>query len=177
MVGPSPEKINDIRKRGFRPQAVGCILNKDKKLLLLFKREYRLWQLPQGGIENWESVNQALTRELTEELGEKFMNRCLVPKELILKFDQVEFPLETRESRKLISDEGEEILLRGKAYFFCLLRFSGDIRLNIKNTEFDDYIWASYEQAESLARQIYQPGKRRITLSVLKALQRKDLIK
>lgn len=176
MIAPTLEQIDKIRRKGFRPQVVGCVLNKDKKLLLLFEGKHNLWQLPQGGIENEESLAQALTRELGEELGEAFVGRCSIPRELVLKFDQIAFPPETRESRRLVTDKGEEVSMKGKAYFSCLLHLKGDNRLDIEDTEFDDYIWASYDQAKSLAERIYQRGKRRSTLGVLEVLKEGNLI-
>lgn len=175
MTSPTLEQIDNIRRKGFRPQVVGCIINKDKKLLLLFKRKRNLWQLPQGGIENKESVDQALIRELTEELGKDFVSRCLIPKEFVLRFDQIEFPPETRESRRLFTDGGERVPMRGKAYFFCLLNFEDGV-FNIEDTEFDDYLWASYQQAKVLAVRIYQKGKRRITFGVLEILRGRGLL-
>ncbi len=177
MVFSTPEQTDDLRKRGLRPQVVGCAINKDKKLLLLFNRGHNLWQLPQGGVKTQESVKQALMREMEEELGREFVSRCLIPKDFVVESDQIRFPPETAGSRSIMTDKGERVALKGKAYLFCLLNLEGDNHLDIKETEFDDYLWASHEQAESFAKKIYQRGKRRITLRILGVLKEKNLIK
>ena len=176
VSNPSLEQIDKIRKEGFRPEAVGCIISGNKKLLFLYKGEYKLWQLPQGGIENKEGVGQALVRELTEELGEEFISRCALPKDFVVSFEQISFPPAVCASQELDTDEGEKVPMKGKAYFFCLLNLEGEERLNIEKTEFDDHIWTSYDQAKFLAGQIYQKGKKRITLAVLEVLKKRGLI-
>lgn len=45
MRSPTLEQINDIRKTGFRPGVVGCLINNDK-VLLFYKREYDQWTFP-----------------------------------------------------------------------------------------------------------------------------------
>lgn len=176
MVTPTLKQMDTIRREGFRPQAVGCIINEGKKLLLVYKKKYKLWQLPQGGIENRESIKAGLMREMAEELGKAFVARCSIQKEFTISSVQVVFPSEPLKLRKLATDSGEEVPMRGKHYFFCALHLKGDTHLDIKDTEFDDYLWASYDQAQSLVDQIYQRGKKRITLGVLEVLKERDLI-
>jgi putative (di)nucleoside polyphosphate hydrolase len=56
----------------LRDNVAAIIINKDKKVLMC---EHiwidDAWQLPQGGVENGESVEEALIRELEEEIGTK----------------------------------------------------------------------------------------------------------
>lgn len=176
MTNLSLEQLDAIRLEGFRPQAVGCIINEDKKLFLVYKEEYKLWQLPQGGIENRESIKAGLMREMAEELGKDFVGRCAAPKEFVVSTDRVVFPPVKKKSRDLVTDEGKEVLMRGKHYFFCLLQLKGAAHFKIEDTGLDNYVWASYKQAKRLAEQIYQRGKRRITLGVLEVLKGQDLI-
>ena len=37
--------------------------------ILLVKEDEKKWDLPGGGIEHYETIQEALTRELTEEIG------------------------------------------------------------------------------------------------------------
>ena len=47
----------------------GIIFNKQKKVLLCHRRDYDLWNLPGGGLEKNESIQEGLIREVKEETG------------------------------------------------------------------------------------------------------------
>ena len=58
-----------IDSEGFRPN-VGIILANDAGQVLWAKRiGHNAWQFPQGGIQHGETPEQALYRELREEVG------------------------------------------------------------------------------------------------------------
>ena len=167
MQSPSLEEINEIRKTGFRPQVVACFLN-NKRILFLFNEEYDLWQFPQGGIDNNETVETAIAREMKEELGSDFVENIEIG--AVIKRDLIEFPRNNWDSRILKTDEGMEILMKGKEYFFVVIDTKNE-ELDIKQTEFNDYKWASYEEALEITEKIYQKGKKRITKDVLRKLR------
>ena len=172
MQLPSLEEIDAIRKSGYRPQVVGCFLN-DKKILFLFKKEYNLWQLPQGGIDNQESIENAMIREMTEELGKKYADSMKI--NCLVGYNQVEFPNETKNLRNLITDDGQKIFMKGKKYFFIAADMN-ITSLNIKETEFDDFKWLNYDDAIELSKTIYQPGKQRVTVDALNKLKEAGLL-
>lgn len=166
------DEIDNIRQSGFRPQVVGCFL-KDKKILFLYKKEHDLWQLPQGGIYNRETIEKAIIREMSEELGEEFVNHAKLQE--IIGADAVEFPEQTKGSRELKSDDGQTIFMKGKKYFFGVIN-TDILDLDINKTEFKDYKWLDFDDALALAGMIYQRGKKRITLGVLNKLQSVGLL-
>ncbi len=56
----------------IKPAAIGIIFSKDKKEVLLVKRcDVAVWVLPGGGIEEDESPESAVCREVWEETGLK----------------------------------------------------------------------------------------------------------
>lgn len=55
----------------YRPLAVACVINTDGYVLAVKRggQKHPHWQLPQGGIEVEESIEEAAKRELGEEVG------------------------------------------------------------------------------------------------------------
>jgi putative (di)nucleoside polyphosphate hydrolase len=53
----------------FRPNVGIIVFNKDKKLLLTKRIKTNIWQFPQGGINKNEKPEEAMYRELYEEIG------------------------------------------------------------------------------------------------------------
>jgi len=162
------QQIDKIRQEGFRPQVVGCIIA-DNKILFVYKEKYKLWQLPQGGVDNREDIEQATTREMTEELGKDFTKSFRVSK--VIGEDKLIFPKHLQGSRTLRTDKGKEIFMLGKKYFFVPITTTNK-NLNITKTEFDDYKWLGYQEALNLTARIYQKGKQQTTLKALESLHR-----
>ncbi len=169
---PNLQEIDQIRKTGFRPQVVGCILN-NKKILFFYKNKYNLWQLPQGGIDNRENIEKAVIREMTEELGISFTKKLEVKS--LFGYTQLIFPPKLRGSRSLKTDSGASIFMKGKKYFFIEINTNIG-NLDIKETEFNKYKWLDYRQAIELSKNIYQKGKREMTTKILSKLHNLDLL-
>ncbi len=53
----------------FTLGAFAIILNDKQEVLLCHRRDYDLWNLPGGGVENEESPWEAVIREVKEEVG------------------------------------------------------------------------------------------------------------
>ncbi len=166
------QELNQIRKRGFRPQAVGCFLH-EKKILFVYKKKYKLWLLPQGGIDNQETIEDGAIREMKEELSGDFVNKSRVSE--VVGRDKVEFTKDKWGDRELHTDDGEEILMKGKIYFFVAFDCEND-NFDVDKTEFSDFKWLDYDGAMELTKEIYQKGKQRITKKVLNNLKEKDLL-
>jgi len=165
--------IDEKRKNGLRPEVVGCFVN-NMKVFVFYDKKHEIWQFPQGGIDNHESVKDALKREMIEECGQRFYSQ--VSDIQFLAEDKIVFPQKYWGSRSLRSDEGREVKMKGKHYFaFVLETKTGSLIL--QKSQFDDYICANYDQALSLFEDIYQAGKRRLSLNFLQHLYGNKLIK
>lgn len=171
---PTIEELDNIRKEGFRPGVIASIVH-EKKILMFFKKEYKLWMLPQGGINNKEMPVDALQRELIEEVGATFSSNLEYSKAKMFGNDRMEFKPGKHALRELHTDEGEEVQMIGKDYLFYMIPAKTD-ELNIKDTDFDEHFWMSFREAYFIADKIYQKGKRRITLKIMNALHSLELI-
>lgn len=172
MKPPSKRDIDNIRKDGFRPQVVGCFLHAHK-ILFVFDTKFDLWQLPQGGIDNNETIEQATIREMTEELGAGFVNH--VVSQRLINDNHIQFPPHKRNARDLRTDDNRKIDMKGKVYFFVAIEVDTN-QLDITKTEFDKCKWVDYEEARYLCEKIYQPGKQRVTIAALDSLRDMDLL-
>ena len=145
-----------IDKEGYRPN-VGIVLANDQGQVLWARRVggRDAWQFPQGGINRGETPEQALYRELEEEIG--------------LSPDSVEVLAVTRgwlryRLPKRFIRKGQKPLCIGQKQKWFLLRMldSDDavkLDLNAK-PEFDHWQWVSYwyplNQVISFKREVYR---------------------
>lgn len=53
----------------YRPCVLAVFVRDDKKVLLGQRSDHKAWQFPQGGIEPHEKPEEALYREVKEEIG------------------------------------------------------------------------------------------------------------
>ncbi len=141
---------------------------------MVFDKKYRLWQFPQGGIEPHTTISQAFKDEMIEELGSDFYHQT--DKKLIYFLTaDIEFPLHQQSQKILTTDAGQEVPMLGKHYFFFASQ-ANNPDLNIKEIEFDDYRWLTYDEARELANKINQAGKKRTTLAAVDGLFNLGLI-
>ncbi len=128
-----------IDSEGFRPN-VGIILANDAGQVLWAKRiGHNAWQFPQGGIQYGESPEDALYRELYEEVG-------LLP-------EHVEIVAQTRGwfryrlPYRYIRNDSNPVCIGQRQKWF-LLRLTGSTKHICLHTtdpaEFDEWQWVSY---------------------------------
>lgn len=128
-----------IDSDGFRPN-VGIILcNSQRKLLWARRIGQNAWQFPQGGIQRRESPEEALYRELQEEVG-------LRPQDVEV-VGSTRGWLRYRLPKRLVRHHCRPLCIGQKQRWF-LLRLTGNegnVRLDLTDTpEFDQWRWVPY---------------------------------
>jgi putative (di)nucleoside polyphosphate hydrolase len=153
-----------IDSDGFRPN-VGIMVANDIGQLLWARRVggQDAWQFPQGGIHDGESPEQALFRELEEEIG--------------LQSENVEILASTRgwlryRLPKRFVRRGQNPVCIGQKQKWFLLRMLADdavVRLDLnRKPEFDHWQWVSYwyplDQVVSFKREVYRRAMKELVL-------------
>ncbi len=124
-------------EKPYRPCVVAVIMN-DKGQVLAGERsdQANAWQLPQGGVDEGETADQAVYRELLEEIGtDRVREISRLPE--IIRYD---FPKEmAREQLKKF---------RGQEQVWFLFRFQDGIQwdLNRADGEFSRVQWMEPSQ-------------------------------
>ncbi len=153
-----------IDSDGFRPN-VGIMVANDIGQLLWARRVggQDAWQFPQGGIHDGESPEQALFRELEEEIG--------------LQSENVEILASTRgwlryRLPKRFVRRGQNPVCIGQKQKWFLLRMLADdavVRLDLnRKPEFDHWQWVSYwyplDQVVLFKREVYRRAMKELVL-------------
>ena len=130
-----------IDRDGFRPN-VGIILLNDENRLFWGRRiGQNAWQFPQGGIQEGETPEQAMFRELEEEVG-------LKPDQVVIMGSTQRW-LRYRLPKKFIRKNSQPLCIGQKQRWF-LLRVSCDesnFCLDASDKpEFDAWRWVQYWQ-------------------------------
>jgi len=146
---------------GFRPN-VGIILANHRGEVLWARRIGQdSWQFPQGGIKYKESPEDALYRELGEEIG--------------LTASDVEIIsctrgwLRYRLPRRMVRHHSHPVCVGQKQKWFLLRMLSPDAQVRVDGTdspEFDGWQWVSYwyplGQVVSFKREVYRRALREL---------------
>lgn len=150
-----------IDPEGYRPN-VGIILcNPERKLLWARRCGQDAWQFPQGGIRSDETPEEALYRELKEEVG--------------LEADDVEIVgctrgwLRYRLPKRFIRRKSRPLCIGQKQRWFLLRLVSSESRVKLDLTdtpEFDDWRWVDYwdplEEIVFFKRPVYERALREL---------------
>ena len=128
-----------IDAQGFRAN-VGIVLIRDGgDVFLGGRRDGRGWQFPQGGVREDESAEQALYRELREEIG---LESCDVEM-LAATRHWLRYRLPARYVRR----RSRPLCIGQKQRWFLLRMLGGEERLRFDVTaqpEFDSWRWVDY---------------------------------
>ena len=153
-----------IDSDGFRPN-VGIILTNATGQLLWARRVggQNAWQFPQGGINEDESPEQALYREVYEEIG-------LRPHDVEI-LSCTRGWLRYRLPDRLVRHNSQPLCVGQKQKWFLLRMCSDDSAICFENggrAEFDDWAWVSYwyplGKVVSFKKDVYRRALKELSL-------------
>ncbi len=127
------------REKRYRPNVAAVILSSKYPLtceIFLGCRidVYNAWQFPQGGIDAGETPEEAIYRELLEEIGtDDFEILCEYP-------DWLQYDFPNKVSKKMYPFDGQR-----QKYFLVKLNSDDKINLETQEPEFIDYKFVSYK--------------------------------
>ena len=152
----SKQRPSNVDRDGYRPN-VGMVIQNAQAQVFWARRVggHGTWQFPQGGILPGESAEQALYRELYEEVG--------LAGEAVQVRGRTKGWLRYRLPRELLG-EGAKMRFRGQKQKWFLLRLlADDSAVRVDRTpepEFDAWRWVSYwypvTQVVAFKREVYR---------------------
>ncbi len=149
-----------LDREGYRPN-VGIVLLNSRNEVFWGKRVgQHSWQFPQGGIAHGESPEQAMYRELHEEVG-------LLPEHVQIigrTRDWLRYDVPEEYLRRQRATRVHRAAYRGQKQIWFLLRFVGldsDIQLHAtEHPEFDAWRWVPFwiqlDAVIGFKREVYQ---------------------
>ena len=147
--------MDQIDADGFRAN-VGIILMRDDGRLFLGRRiGNRGWQFPQGGVRRGEHVEQALYRELKEEIG-------LDPAQVAVAASTRHWLRYRLPPRFVRRDQVPLCIGQKQRWYLLRLRSAADPSFRFDHTsepEFDEWRWAEFwepvREVVSITRPVY----------------------
>ncbi len=128
-----------IDEKGYRPNVGMIIINKENKVFWGRRIGQQSWQFPQGGIDENESIIDAMYRELWEETG--------------LKPEHVDIIAQTKDwlaydlPKRFRRNGTVPLCIGQKQHWFLLRLLASDEMINLKcgrKAEFDRFRWVDY---------------------------------
>ncbi len=155
-----------IDSDGFRANVGIIICNRSGQVLWARRFGQHSWQFPQGGINEGESAEQAMFRELYEEVG--------LPRESVRIIARSRSWLRYRLPKRLVRQDSKPVCIGQKQKWFLLQLQCDESRINLAasgHPEFDDWRWVSYwypvRQVVSFKREVYRKVLDEFTLPAL----------
>ncbi len=128
-----------LDREGYRPNVGIILVNYENKVFWGKRIRESFWQFPQGGIKKGESLNQAMYRELQEELG-------LLPEHVQIlgrTNDWIRYTV----PECYIRQDARGYYKGQKQIWFVLRLLCSETKINLRATkhpEFDAWKWVSY---------------------------------
>lgn len=154
-----------MQEKKYRPNVAIIVLSPtypfECKLLIAQRSDIKgVWQFPQGGIDEGESPEDAMFRELKEEIGTNEV-------EIISQYPQwlsYDFPENIAKKMKF---DGQN-----QKYFLVRLKPSAIIDINTPKPEFNDYCFVKVDEIEKIVNSF----KKSVYMKVLKYFKDKGYL-
>ncbi|CDG19064.1 RNA pyrophosphohydrolase [Xenorhabdus doucetiae] len=160
---------------GYRPNVGIVICNRQGQVLWARRYGQHSWQFPQGGINPGESPEQAMYRELFEEVG---LNRKDV-RVLASTRSWLRYKL----PKRLVRWDTKPVCIGQKQRWFLLQLLCNEADINVqrsKTPEFDGWRWVSYwypvRQVVSFKRDVYRRVMKEFSSIVMSAQEPASLL-
>ena len=160
-----------IDSDGFRPNIGIVICNRVGQLLWAKRAGESGWQFPQGGIKKRETLEQALYRELNEEVG--------LAVEDVRILHQTDDWLHYRLPKNFIRHHKNPLCIGQKQKWFLLSLESNDSKVRLTKSgqpEFDEWRWVSYwyplHQVIEFKRDVYRKALKELIAPLNNYLER-----
>ncbi|MBW8191763.1 RNA pyrophosphohydrolase [Neiella marina] len=144
-----------IDSDGYRSNVGIIISNQAGQVLWARRIGQHSWQFPQGGVNEGETPEQAMYRELYEEVG--------LSREHVTIISVSRSWLRYRLPKRLIREGSNPVCIGQKQRWFLLQLTSNDDAVNLEasgHPEFDEWRWVSYwypvRQVVSFKREVYR---------------------
>lgn len=144
-----------IDSDGYRPNVGIVLVNGQGKLFWARRIGQDAWQFPQGGIRSDETPEEAMFRELTEEVG--------LSSEHVEVMGATRGWLRYRLPKRLIRRNSKPVCIGQKQVWFMLrlLADESEVKLDLTNhPEFDHWRWVDYwrpvKDVVHFKRNVYQ---------------------
>lgn len=131
--------MNIKAREGYRPNVAMIVINNDNKVLICRRRNTQTWQFPQGGIDPNENIQEAMYRELYEEVGLSKEDVNIIGKSK--KTITYDIPITLRSKVLGGKFKGQD------QKWFLLKTIKDDLKINLNNEmipEFEEFEWVSY---------------------------------
>jgi putative (di)nucleoside polyphosphate hydrolase len=149
-----------LDREGYRPNVGIVLLNGANEVFWGKRVGQHSWQFPQGGIQHGESPEEAMYRELHEEVG-------LLPEHVQIigrTRDWLRYDVPEEFLRRQTTSRMQRASYRGQKQIWFLLRLTGqdsDIHLRAtEHPEFDAWRWHSYwielDSVVDFKREVYE---------------------
>lgn len=150
---------------GYRPNVGIVICNRKGQVFWAKRYGQNSWQFPQGGINDNESAEQAMYRELYEEVG-------LQPKDVKVLYASKHW-LRYKLPKRLLRYDSKPMCIGQKQRWFLLQLVGDEKNINMNTTkspEFDGWRWVSFwypvRQVVSFKKDVYRKAMKEFAQAI-----------